>query len=185
MPSPQELPRIPPPRWVISDTHFGHANILNYCPWRQTWASDVDQHDRLLIEAWNDIVGSDDWVLHLGDFAMGGAGTIADYRSQLNGRVCLVLGNHDRTATSMRSAGFDLVVRRGRLASAAGDILCIHDPAKLPDPIPDGTLQILHGHCHGKDPRGWLPAHLHPLVMDCSLDALQSIAPVTWEVVTD
>ena len=56
----------------------------------------IDDHDRALIDNWNSIVGKDDTVWHLGDFA---------YRcspqqsrrifNDLNGEKHLILGNHD------------------------------------------------------------------------------------------
>ena len=126
-----------------------------------------------------------DLFLFAGDMINRGPKSLDTLRflRDIDDSVEVVLGNHDRTATSMRSADFELVVRRAQIAT--GTVFCIHDPAKVPDPIPDGTVQILHGHCHGKDPRSWLPEHLHPLVMDCSLDALQSIAPVAWNSLID
>lgn len=53
-------------RFIISDTHFGHANIIDYCnrPFR-----DVFDMDETLIRNWNEVVGKDDLVYHLGDFA--------------------------------------------------------------------------------------------------------------------
>jgi hypothetical protein len=59
-----DVPRdIPIPRWVVSDTHFGHENILTYCPWRKTWASSLHDHDSALIAAWRERVQPTDWVL--------------------------------------------------------------------------------------------------------------------------
>lgn len=49
-------------------------------------------HDEMLIEKWNEAVGENDTVLHLGDFAFRG---VEDYSSKLNGRKILLLGNHD------------------------------------------------------------------------------------------
>jgi calcineurin-like phosphoesterase family protein len=33
--------------------------------------SDADEHDEALVRAWNDVVGAEDEVWHLGDFALG------------------------------------------------------------------------------------------------------------------
>jgi calcineurin-like phosphoesterase family protein len=81
--------------WLTSDTHFFHVNIIKYC--NRPWA-DVDQMTEGLIKNWNSVVGRDDEVYHLGDFAMGGkrrAEDLARVLGRLNGRIHLVRGNHD------------------------------------------------------------------------------------------
>ena len=48
-----------------------------------------------LISNWNKVVGKDDFVFHLGDFSVGGAAEWTSILDNLNGRIFLVLGNHD------------------------------------------------------------------------------------------
>ena len=175
------IPDLPVPRWVISDTHLGHANILTYCPWRQTWAGDVHQHDDVLIDAWNRVVGPEDWVLHLGDVAFGHHDQVADYRKRLNGRICVVLGNHDRTRSSMLAAGFDIAVTSGEIRLGDDRWVCRHDPSKITPETAAGAKRVLHGHHHGDNHRGSLPKHLIGLAVDCGVDALRSVAPVLWD----
>lgn len=76
--------------WVISDTHFGHYNIIKYCnrPFK-----DVIHMNEALIENWNKKVAPDDYVIHAGDFCFGDP---SKYISRLNGRITLVIGNHDK-----------------------------------------------------------------------------------------
>lgn len=64
-----------------------------------------------MIERWNSVVSSNDTVYHLGDFCFCKRGesyeeVAMNYLSKLNGRVILVLGNHDRDAGTMRRCGF-------------------------------------------------------------------------------
>ena len=78
----------------VSDTHFSHPRILQMSgrPF-----GDIAEHDETLIRNWNAIVGSDDIVFHLGDFAFG-LGDVDRTRAlffRLNGRKRLILGNHD------------------------------------------------------------------------------------------
>lgn len=56
--------------FFTSDTHFGHANIINLCnrPFK-----DVNHMNDMLVENWNSVVSDDDTVFHLGDFALGGS----------------------------------------------------------------------------------------------------------------
>ena len=51
--------------------------------------------NRVLIENWNSVVGSDDLVFHLGDFSVGGAAEWTSLLNILNGEIFLILGNHD------------------------------------------------------------------------------------------
>ncbi len=91
--------------WFTSDTHYGHANIIKYC---QRPFPDLDAMNRAMITNWNAVVGPRDTVYHLGDFAMGKAPLIPTYRQKLNGAVCLIKGNHDRSTTQMQAAGFQV-----------------------------------------------------------------------------
>lgn len=78
--------------YITSDTHFGHKNIIEYCnrPFK-----DVDEMNKILIRNWNEVVGFDDIVWHLGDFAMGDKTLWPSYRNQLNGTIMFWQGNHD------------------------------------------------------------------------------------------
>lgn len=78
--------------FFISDTHFYHDRIIGYCnrPFKN-----VDEMNAVLIEKWNAKVKKDDVVWHLGDFCFGGKNHIKEIFSKLNGRINIVLGNHD------------------------------------------------------------------------------------------
>ncbi|MCK6487962.1 MAG: hypothetical protein L6R48_06485 [Planctomycetes bacterium] len=172
---------LPIPRWVISDTHLGHSNILTYCPGRQTWAGDVHYHDAALIDGWNSVVGPEDWVLHLSDVAFGHFDQVSSYRKRLQGWICLVLGNHHWTRTSMHAAGFDVVVPGGEIRIGGDRWVCRYNPAEMTPEMVAGARRVLHGHCHSDSHRGTLPEHLRELAIDCGVDALRSVAPVPWD----
>jgi len=80
--------------YFTSDTHFGHANILDHMPGRLAWGSTIDEHDEFLIDEWNKQVGSKDTVYHLGDFSFSRKKAI-EVTQRLNGHICLIRGNHD------------------------------------------------------------------------------------------
>jgi calcineurin-like phosphoesterase family protein len=83
--------------FFTADTHFGHANIIRYCG--RPFAS-VEEMDEAMIATWNTVVGKEDTVFHLGDFALGtDAKSIRAVFARLNGRKRLIVGNHDRQAT--------------------------------------------------------------------------------------
>jgi calcineurin-like phosphoesterase family protein len=79
--------------FFTSDTHFHHANILEFCsrPW-----GDIKIHDEALIQNWNDVVPEDGIVFHGGDLIWTGKiDWIKHVVGRLNGRIYLTLGNHD------------------------------------------------------------------------------------------
>lgn len=112
--------------FFTSDTHFGHANICRYCcrPWNSgkdgngdlvVTPEDVVRMDEDLIARWNSAVGENDTVWHLGDFALGQnqKERIPELVSRLNGRINLVVGNHDHHGVGFYySAGFHMVYDR-------------------------------------------------------------------------
>ena len=78
--------------FFTSDTHFNHANIIRFCnrPFK-----DVEQMNEVMIANWNRVIGTDDTVFHLGDFCLGGAAEWTKILDRLNGKIYLILGNHD------------------------------------------------------------------------------------------
>lgn len=95
--------------WIISDTHFGHDNVLQFEPCRLESMKEKGFRDQneWLIHNWNSVVKENDLVLHLGDFlfmkkglsnATGGQTFIQVFASiveRLNGRIVMIVGNHD------------------------------------------------------------------------------------------
>jgi calcineurin-like phosphoesterase family protein len=78
--------------FFTADTHFGHERIMRYC--NRPFAN-VHEMDETMVERWNAKVGVKDLVYHLGDFAFLSAGFGRKIRNRLNGRICLIEGNHD------------------------------------------------------------------------------------------
>ncbi len=78
--------------WFISDTHFNHKNIIEYC---DRPFSGVEEMDQEMIQKWNARIAPSDVVYHLGDFCMGETSTIEKIVPLLNGEIHLIKGNHD------------------------------------------------------------------------------------------
>ena len=88
----------------ISDTHFNHQRIIDYC--NRPYA-DSKEMDEDMIKKWNETVSNNDVVLHLGDFGLGNKEYIASIVKRLNGKKILIMGNHDNwSEQTYRDMGF-------------------------------------------------------------------------------
>ncbi len=76
-------------RFWTSDQHFGDDRFnLFYRPFNT-----VQEQEDYLVERWNSVVGPDDEVYHVGDFATTDEGLSVVGR--LNGTIHLIMGNYD------------------------------------------------------------------------------------------
>ena len=92
--------------WLISDTHFGHQNIVQFC---QRPAN----HEVIMLSEWIRSVPEQHQILHLGDVFMGRQGNPrrwADVVSRLPGEKFLIKGNHDQNNNYLYDrAGFQVI----------------------------------------------------------------------------
>lgn len=126
--------------WITSDTHFNHANIINYCarPFK-----DVEEMNSTIINRWNNVVGKEDIVWHLGDFALGGAEEVSKFREKLNGKIYLIRGNHDHHTSGWYMArGFDKVYDRPIVIDK--NVILSHAPIT----VDYGHMINFYGHVH-------------------------------------
>ena len=85
--------------FYISDTHFGHKNILSFdC---RPYFSVLDM-DSSMVENWNSVVNNDDIVYVLGDFSWYDNVMEDSILDKLNGRKVLITGNHDKNLGSTK-----------------------------------------------------------------------------------
>ncbi len=87
--------------WFTADHHFGHGNIIRFCG--RPFAN-VEEMNETLIANWNKVVRPQDTVYHLGDLFLLPSGEAKKIRARLNGTICLIRGNHERTAESLQGA---------------------------------------------------------------------------------
>ena len=71
---------------------FCIGNIIRFC---NRPFEDVEMMNETIISNWNNTVGLDDTVFHLGDFCLGGSAEWTKILDRLNGKIYLILGNHD------------------------------------------------------------------------------------------
>lgn len=84
--------------FVISDTHFNHANILKFTGKNGDYFrkfNDLNHMNEVIIDNWNKIVKPQDKIYHLGDVYFGGQQDAEKILSRLNGKKRLIVGNHD------------------------------------------------------------------------------------------
>ena len=131
--------------WVISDSHFYHENIIKYC--NRPYADAVEMNEDMIAK-WNAVVGKDDIVWHLGDFCFGCKEHINEIVPRLNGRINLVLGNHDRHKMSFYyESGFHRVYDHPVVIS--NFFILSHEPLQW---VKDGDVYInVYGHVHDQE----------------------------------
>ena len=133
--------------FFISDTHFGHANMLKFTNWDGTPLrvfDSVEEMNEVMIENWNSIVKSGDKIYHLGDVFFGQK-NIDEIMPRLNGTKVLIKGNHDRLQLTRYAKYFKDV--RGT-CHVDGNYLLSHFPIH-----PDSKgrfVRGLHGHIHSQ-----------------------------------
>lgn len=79
--------------FYIADTHFGHYNIIKHS--RRNFMTAEEMNEKF-IENWNHKVGKKDHVWIVGDFSALPPKETIKILKRLNGRLHLVVGNHDK-----------------------------------------------------------------------------------------
>ncbi len=129
-----------------ADTHFGHAGARAL--YRRPFDS-VATMDAAMEEHWNTVVGPDDEVWHLGDFALRMAeDAMAALLARLHGRKHLVTGNNDGPAT-LRLPGWASVQPYMEMELDGQGLVLCHYAFRTWRNMGRGWLN-LHGHSHGR-----------------------------------
>jgi calcineurin-like phosphoesterase family protein len=132
--------------FFTSDTHFGHGGALGL--YRRPFAS-VAAMNEALVARWNETVGPDDAVWHLGDFAIRQSeARVAEWLDRLNGVKHLITGNNDPVPTTGQPAWASLAPYAEITVGGVLLVLC-HYPFRSWNGMAKGSLN-LHGHCHGR-----------------------------------
>lgn len=162
--------------WFTSDHHWGHANIIRFS---QRPYADVDEMNEALIANWNRVVGEKDTVYHLGDIFMLASQEAKRIRERLNGTICLIRGNHDKTADSMKQAFawikdyHELKVEDPDTPDGKRRIVLCHYAFRVWNKSHHGSWH-LYGHSHGS-----LPDDPNSLSFDAGVDC-HDYAPISY-----
>lgn len=139
--------------WLISDTHFGHENILKFKDRSEKVIrdfSDVYEMNERMIERWNSVVRQGDKVYHLGDVYFGSGQAANDILLRLNGKKRLVLGNHDNAKDQMLQKRFEKITLWRKFNDFG--LLLTHvpvHPSTLGESRFGGKSTVnVHGHTH-------------------------------------
>jgi len=137
--------------WVTSDLHFGHKNIMKFCPQtRARFNDDVSYMNNAMVEEWNDKVAPEDTVYILGDVAFMSGSDAGRMIKRLNGTKILIEGNHDKKTlndVTFRSA-FKEIHKYLDIKYDGHKIVMFHYPISEWDQMHRGALHF-HGHLHG------------------------------------
>lgn len=128
-----------PDTWFISDTHFGHDNIITYC---DRPFSSVAEMDEIMIQRWNERVKHDDRVVHLGDISLSQR-VAKNVGERLNGNIHLIVGNHDNSIQLHK----DGVISRARLWLPMQELGALLSHIPLQHHQTRGSINV-HGHVH-------------------------------------
>ena len=134
--------------FYISDTHFGHANIMRHCN-REFF--NVDEMDEVFIKNWNSVVTDNDDVYILGDFCYRNDKSAEWYLRKLKGRKHLVIGNHDGELLKnpQAMAQFETVDKMQHITDGDKHICLCHFPIAEWNGFHKGHWHI-YGHIHGR-----------------------------------
>lgn len=136
--------------FIISDTHFGHENILNFFddkeqPLREFY--DVHHMNEHMVECWNKTVKDNDIVYHLGDVYFENGYEVLP---RLRGHKRLILGNHDDGKCQYLQKTFEKILMWREFKEF--DCILTHVP--LHESALYKRKYNLHGHVHKGSHRG-------------------------------
>jgi len=137
-------------KFITSDLHFGHKNIMKFCPRTRERFLDVEDMAVQLILEWNAVVSAEDEVYILGDIAFLPADKAVAILKQLNGSKILIEGNHDRKLLldATFRACFKEVHKYLDIIHNGTKAVLFHFPILEWDQMHRGAVHF-YGHVHG------------------------------------
>ena len=154
--------------WIISDTHFGHDNIVEYC-------DRPKNHDFLIYDNWKRIVGSKDPIFHLGDLTVWYGMKQEPWELlalHLPGKKKLLKGNHDPRSDEEYAALGYTVVEPMVVRVGVHRILFTHEPCLTPSENWDINI---HGHVHNNGHRNEGLDELPPWCKNVSIEVMNYV----------
>ena len=177
--------------FFTSDTHFNHEAILRFCDRPFT---SIQEHDKVLIDNWNSVVGPEDTVFHLGDFCFGGFPKWKEIREQLNGHIILIVGNHDDcNRTQGINTLFDHVTYAMRININGRTVYLNHYPYLCfahwdPKLYGDNYAIALSGHTHIRNNNTGSDKEFTEKYLSTQYDVgvdFNNFKPVSWQEINE
>ena len=123
--NPKSLDKI----WFISDTHFGHKNIIKYSARPFIEVTTMNEYIK---NKWNEMISNDDIIYIIGDFARR---DFKKYVNLLNGKKIFIQGNHDPPGIGLKQ--LELQINNYKF-------ILSHYPINLNS----HNAWLIHGHVH-------------------------------------
>lgn len=146
--------------WFTCCSHFHHEKLLSFTksdgsPLRPEF-SNAKEMNEALITAWNECVGVNDHVYHLGDVYSGNNEAFEDFKTNIFGKLKgakkeLILGNHD-CGKKMAQVPWSSISTVRHLHSEG--LVASHYPlheSNLYSHYAEQTLVNVHGHIHDRE----------------------------------
>ena len=179
--------------WFISDTHFGHGNILRYMPEERPFASPelldalnrnkqfkpnsdlgteldetLETHNQYIVDILNTYVRKNDTLWILGDVCYGRKEHLSNVKKIICENKNLVLGNHDlQPVANYVSVGFNKIYGMARHK----EFVLTHAPIH-PSQLDKRYNANIHGHLHTYDVDD-------PRYINVNIDRLEGMKPLT------
>ncbi len=145
--------------WLTSDLHFNHDREFI---WGARGFCCVQEMNEAIIEHWDAVVSPEDDVYILGDLCLGGAGMNNENQKlieMLNGKIHIILGNHDSPARIEMYRFCKNVVEEPKYADMLHyrgyHFYLSHFPTMTANLEKESLKQCtinLHGHTHAMNP---------------------------------
>lgn len=165
-------------KWFTSDLHLFHRNILSFCSGTRI-GKDVHEMNENIIRNWNEDVAMTDEVYLLGDVSFGNRENTLDILERLNGRIYLILGNHDHVITKNKllQERFEWIKHYQEETIDGIKVCMMHFPIENWNRMGSGAI-MLHGHIHGDSHHTCRKIQNR---MDVGLDTTVGMRLYSWE----
>lgn len=141
--------------WLVSDTHFGHDRSFIYEP---RGFKNIYEHDKQIIDNWNNIVQPGSDVYHLGDVMLGDNEYGLSCIKQLKGNIHIIRGNHCtdtrmelyKTCSNVVEVCEGKFLRYGKYHFYLSHFPCLTSNMDEDKPLKARTISLC-GHSHTKN----------------------------------
>lgn len=166
--------------FVTSDLHLMHNKPFLYEPRGFTC---IEEHDETIVKNWNEIVKYNDEAFILGDLMLMDNDAAMKYLKRLNGKIHVILGNHDSAVRAKLYAdnGFDVLGYAYPYRLKGYNLFMTHYPTitsnyDINKPLKSRVINVC-GHSHTKNRFQDIDKGL---IYHCELDAHEN-KPVNIE----